>query len=156
MAGIGRGPTTLAALDGALLVAGIAHFNLIALTSVIPPGATIISHTGAATSNGGWGDRLYVVIAEQREERMGHEAWAAVGWVQDETTGRGLFVEHCGESRKQVEVSVEASLEAMASARGLDPTLAQIRVEGTQCDGTPCCALVVAVFAAAGWLGERP
>ena len=36
--GLGVGPTALAAFDAALLDAGVANYNLICLSSVIPPG----------------------------------------------------------------------------------------------------------------------
>jgi len=150
-AGIGRGPTTLAAFDSALLQAGAANFNLITLSSVIPLGSEVVSLEAGALPDGKWGDRLYVVMAEQREERIGHEAWAAIGWVRDAATGCGLMVEHYGESRTYVERAVEASLDAMTAERALDLGPAQIRIAGTRCDGTPCCALVVAVFCSIAW-----
>ena len=37
----GTGRTLLAAFDDALLAAGVANFNLITLSSVIPPGSSI-------------------------------------------------------------------------------------------------------------------
>jgi len=39
--GTGEGPTPLAAFDKALLAAGVENYNLIRLSSVIPPGAEI-------------------------------------------------------------------------------------------------------------------
>jgi arginine decarboxylase len=38
--GTGEGPTPLAAFDAALLDAGVANYNLILLSSVIPAGAS--------------------------------------------------------------------------------------------------------------------
>jgi arginine decarboxylase len=59
----GTGLTELAAFDAALLAAGVADRNLIRLSSVIPPGATIEQPSSPIESPGGWGDRLYVVLA---------------------------------------------------------------------------------------------
>ncbi len=98
-AAVGTGPTELAAFDDALLKVGAANFNLVRLSSVIPPASQVAERIGAIGSPGGtWGDRLYVVYAEQRAGRPGEQAWAGVGWVQDES-GRGLFVEHEGPPR---------------------------------------------------------
>ena len=99
----GTGPTTLAAFDAALIDAGIANFNLLRLSSVIPPDTDVVPVKGRATrATGEWGDRLYVVMAEMRTDRPGREAWAGIGWVQDDESGKGLFVEHEGHSEHQV------------------------------------------------------
>ena len=94
--GIGYGQTKLAAFDAALNQAWIANFNLIKLSSIIPPKSMIFEPAAEEIPNtltGGWGDRLYVVIAERREDTTGNDAWAGIGWVQDKKSGRGLFVE---------------------------------------------------------------
>src|SRR5882724_3759646 len=96
--GTGTGPTTLAAFDAALNDAGIANYNLLVLSSVIPPHTNVVVHDGRLdeTLPGEWGDRLYVVRAEQRADQPGEQAWAGIGWVQDPETHKGLFVEHEG------------------------------------------------------------
>ena len=64
---IGRGSTELAAFDAALVGAGVANFNLIRLSSVIPPNGEIVEVERCPfAQDGGWGDRLYAVYAEQR------------------------------------------------------------------------------------------
>jgi len=90
--GLGQGPTLLAAFDAALLDAGVANYNLICLSSVIPPGSHIERrrwHTPAEH----WGQRLNCVLSQMREDRPGHTAHAGIGWVRDASTGAGLFVE---------------------------------------------------------------
>ena len=149
---VGYGRTTLAAFDDALIKAGVGNFNLLRLSSVIPPETNVAVLDGAADVMGGWGDRLYVVMAEQRVDRPGREAWAGIGWVQHEETGRGLFVEHEGLSERQVRDDLECSLSALMEARPhvkFGPM--QSVVQGARCDGTPVCAMVVAVYEAAGW-----
>jgi Pyruvoyl-dependent arginine decarboxylase (PvlArgDC) len=68
--GFGTGPTRLAAFDAALREAGIANFNLILLSSVIPAGSELVDAGAAAEPRsppiGDWGDRLYIVLADQR------------------------------------------------------------------------------------------
>jgi arginine decarboxylase len=149
---VGQGPTTLAAFDDALLRNGVGNFNLVRLSSVIPPGTDVLPVTGRPDVVGDWGDRLYVVMAEMRVDRPGREAWAGIGWVQHEETGRGLFVEHEGLSEHAVRADIESSLSALVAAR---PTTEFGPIEsvlvGGQCDGEPICAMAVAVYEAEGW-----
>jgi len=98
------------------------------------------------------GDRLYVVMAEQRVDRPGREGWAGIGWVQHEETGRGLFVEHEANSERQVRDDIERSLSALMDARPhVSFGAINAVVQGVRCEGTPVCAMVVAVYEASGW-----
>ena len=45
--GAGTGPTRMAAFDAALHAAGVADFNLLRLSSVIPPSAVVSRSRGA-------------------------------------------------------------------------------------------------------------
>jgi arginine decarboxylase len=152
--GIGTGPTTLAAFDEALNVNGIANYNLLYLSSVIPPQATVTVQPGAIPAEimpGTWGDRLYVVMAEQRTDIVNEEVWAGIGWVQDPETKKGLFVEHEGHSEASVRNDIEASLRALMKTRGIDFGEINMAVKGAICDGTPICAMVVAAYQASDW-----
>ena len=149
---IGTGATTLAAFDDALLGCGVGNFNILRLSSVIPPETDVIPTDGAIDVLGDWGDRLYVVMAEQRVDRPGREAWAGIGWVQHEESGRGLFVEHEGLAEGQVRDDIERSLSALVEARpGVEFGPIQSVVAGARCEGDPICAMVVAVYESAGW-----
>lgn len=149
---IGHGSTTLAAFDRALLACGVGNFNLLRLSSVIPPETDVVTSSGPADVLGDWGDRLYVVMAEQRVDRVGRQAWAGIGWIQHEETGRGLFVEHEGFSEDQVHTDLEHSLSSLMEARP-NIEFGPIRsvVRGAECEGEPICAMAVAVYEAAGW-----
>lgn len=150
--GTGTGPTELAAFDGALRATGIANFNLIRLSSVIPPATEIVPVTGPVSPiEGEWGDRLYCVYAEQRVTEPGAEAWAGIGWVQDEESGKGLFVEHEGLSEHQVRSDIENSLGALVAGRPDTFGPPRMVVHGAVCDGTPTCAMAVAVYETATW-----
>jgi arginine decarboxylase len=150
--GTGLGPTKLAAFDGALRATGVANFNLIRLSSVIPPGTDVRPVLGpVAQIRGEWGDRLYVVMAEQRVDEPGEEAWAGIGWVQDAATGKGLFVEHEGLSEGSVRGDIEDSLEALVAGRPDEFGPPHVVVHGATCHDRPTCALVVAVYETAGW-----
>src|SRR5262245_11871721 len=92
---VGRGSTELGAFDAALVAAGAANFNVVRLSSVIPPHSEVVQVERCPfAEEGTWGDRLYAVYAEQRTSVPGEQVWAGVGWCQDPKTGRGLFVEH--------------------------------------------------------------
>jgi arginine decarboxylase len=55
--GVGTGPTALGAFDAALRNAGIENYNLISLSSVIPPAAEL-ERTRFTASPREYGDRL--------------------------------------------------------------------------------------------------
>lgn len=150
--GIGTGPTKLAAFDAALNHAGVANFNLIKLSSVIPPETDIqVSDKPLSGLPGDWGDRLYVVMAEERVDRPNAEAWAGIGWVQEKESGKGLFVEHEGHSEKSVREDITQSLEALMATRNVNFGEIQMEVVGRTCKHQPVCAMVVAVFQASDW-----
>ena len=155
-AAVGSGPTELAAFDDALLQVGAANYNLVRLSSVIPPGSQIADGPGAIESPGGaWGDRLYVVYAEQRASTRGEEAWAGVGWVQDEF-GRGLFVEHEGGCEVEVRRQIDASLAQLVRGRGLTFDRPRQRTVGGIVVDRPICALVLCAFETEAWAASRP
>lgn len=151
--GTGTGPTTLAAFDSALNDVGIANYNLLLLSSVIPPQTDVTVHDGHITEPmpGTWGDRLYVVMAEQRTDIPGQEVWAGVGWVQDAATGKGLFVEHEGHNESQVRDDIRNTLGALMKTRNVDFGSIHMQVAGRKCTGEPACAMVVAVYQASDW-----
>ncbi|MDZ7654020.1 MAG: pyruvoyl-dependent arginine decarboxylase [Burkholderiaceae bacterium] len=149
-AGIGRGPTELAAFDAALLDAGVANYNLICLSSVIPPGSRIVRERWRTPAHE-YGRRLYVVMSQMRESRPGHEAHAGVGWVRDEADGHGLFVELHDHDREQLGRDLRATLASMQASRGVDLGPAHTEIASARCDGEPVCALVIAVYGSTPW-----
>lgn len=154
--GEGSGGTTLSAFDAALADAGIANLNLLCLSSVIPPRTRVRcgSRTDAlaAFPEVAWGDRLYCVLAESRADRPGQEAWAGIGWWQDDD-GRGVFVEHHGHDEAEVTSDLECSLRECVARRGrcLERGRWHTAVNGTRCLDRPVCALVVATYETQGW-----
>ena len=149
--GTGKGHTKLAAFDMALNEAGVANYNLLKLSSVIPAGSKIKVKTPITQQPGKWGDRLYVVMAEKRIDTPNMEAWAGIGWVQDKATGRGLFVEHEGTNEQSVRRDIKASLEALQGIRQVDFGEIQMEVTGRTCTHDPVCALVIATYKANDW-----
>jgi arginine decarboxylase len=150
--GIGTGPTKLAAFDAALNHAGVANYNIIRLSSVVPPKTDIVVyHKPLQDLPGQWGDRLYVVMAEMRVDTPNAEAWAGIGWVQEKESGKGLFVEHEGNSEKSVCSDITQSLQALMATRNVDFGEINMKVTGRACKHEPVCALVVAVYQASSW-----
>lgn len=150
--GAGSGLTRLAAFDAALRSAGVGDLNLIRLSSVIPPGSTLLSVGADDQLHGAHGDRLYCVYAEAYASTPGDEAWAGVGWSRrDDGSGDGLFVEHHGLTRAGVELDVRLSLEAMSEGRGGHFEQEGVEVAHAQCEGHPVCALVVATYRVVPW-----
>src|SRR3990167_1698391 len=114
--GIGEGQTHLSAFDAALWDSGIANFNLIKLSSIIPPESKIKVEHLKNNGKKDFGNRLYVVLACKKESEKGREAWAGIGWVQTKD-GRGLFVEHEGAQQAEVIRLIKESLTDMVKYR---------------------------------------
>jgi arginine decarboxylase len=149
---VGRGATELAAFDAALVGAGVANFNLVRLSSVIPPNSEVVEVERCPfAQNGTWGDRLYAVYAEQRTRCPGEQVWAGVGWCQDRDTRRGLFVEHEGATERDVREQIAASLGDLQAIRGLDLGPIHTSVVGAMCTSAPTCALVICGYGTATW-----
>ncbi len=150
-AGTGVGPTELAAFDHALVNAGVANFNLIYLSSVLPPGSDVKVLDVPAKPAGNWGDRLYVVMAQKRTSQRNQEVWAGIGWMQDAKTKSGLLVEHEGHSEAEVKADIENSLQALAQNRNMKFGPIGMHIVGKKCVSLPVCALAVAVFESQSW-----
>lgn len=148
--GIGSGPTLLAAFDTALLDAGVANYNLICLSSVIPPGA-IVQRRRWHTPAHEWGRRLYCVLSQAREDRPGHQVHAGIGWVRDEAGGQGLFVELHDHDRERLDHDLRTTLETMQRNRGVAVGPAYTEIASARCDTDPVCALVIAVYRSEPW-----
>lgn len=156
--GIGEGKTPLSAFDAALKDAGVHNFNLIILSSVIPPKSVIKLRKFKAKSED-WGSKLYVVKAEIRSRQSGMYIGAALGWYQIED-GRGVFVEHeeIGETREAVESSLQQevhnSLHDLCRIRQLPVVERKLKMKMcvTRVTDQPTSALVIAVYKSEGWL----
>ena len=148
----GSGRTTLAAFHRALVALDLGHYNLVRLSSVMPPG-TVIDETGSVPApSGDWGDRLYCVFAEQRTSTPGEEAWAGMGWIHRlDDAGGGLLVEHEGGSEAFVADAITASLRDMAGSMDKEFSAPNYVLSGAKCLGEPVCALVIAPFEVTSW-----
>lgn len=143
-AGTGQGPTTVSAFDAALMNAGVTNWNLIHLSSIIPPGSEII-HQPIETPESEYGQCRMVVMSYFFAIEPGAQAWSGIGWAQDET-GKGIFVELRGASEEQVAEDIRLSLDSFKGRRRFPLGPNQSRLIGVTCKTEPVCALVVAVY----------
>jgi arginine decarboxylase len=151
----GRGGTVLSAFHEALVAVDLGYYNLVRLSSVIPP-RTKVDVTGKAPAPAGqWGDRLYCVYADQRATAPGEQAWAGIGWVQRHDGGGGLFVEHEGSSEDFVTHAISTSLRDLVAGREDEFAPPEWVVNGAVCTGEPVCSLVIAAYETAPWAGAR-
>ena len=149
------GGTTLSAFHNALVAVDLGHYNLVRLSSVIPP-ATAVDATGKApVPVGEWGDRMYCVYAEQSATLPGEQAWAGIGWVQRLDGHGGLFVEHEGPTEEYVRGAIQTSLRDLVAGREDEFSGPDWVLNGAVCTGDPVCSLVIAAYESAPWAGAR-
>jgi arginine decarboxylase len=148
-AGVGEGVTALSAFDAALQRVGAADYNLLRMSSVIPPDS-IVEVGPAAAREGQKGDRAHVVYASRGSVVPGEEVWAGVGWVQQED-GWGLFAEHDGATRDHVQRAIHATLEDMCARRPGRFGAIHVVVAGGSCGGKPVCAMALAMYGSQPW-----
>lgn len=155
-AGRGIGLTRLSAFDAALRDAGVADFNLVRLSSVIPPGGIVREVSGSEQLKGRIGDVLYCVYADSYASTPGEEAWAGVAWAQrgeaesgpdgTELAHSGVFVEHSGISQAMVDRDLQASLADLTRNRvGQFPHRGRL-LSSARCVDHPVCAIVIASY----------
>jgi len=143
--GAGTAPTELAAFDAALQQAGVAHFDLIRLSSLIPPGSRINVPQRWSALAGAWGDRPYALNAEHRVSAPGERACAGLGWVQNMETGAAVLVEH-HDNESAVETQLKATLDDLAARRPGRCSGPAWRIASAVCGIGPLAAVVVAAM----------
>lgn len=147
--GIGEGPTELSAFDSALYKAGISNYNLIRLSSIIPQGS-IIREDRYVTKSDEFGYKAYIVSAESIVSEKGNIACAGLGWIRRKD-GAGLFVEHYGNSVKEVQRLINTSLEHMRLQRKEQYGDIKSKISEIECVEFPVCAVVCAVYKIEKW-----
>lgn len=148
---VGHGITKIAAFDAALRDAGIANTNLIVLSSVIPPNPHIKFGIPNIPKER-FGDRLYVVKAENTTAVKGKSIASGIGWVMETNNAFGLFVEHMAETRGEVVDLIRCSLKDMTLGRSeYRFTQPKMKVEEAVCENQPVCCLVCAVYKLEKW-----
>lgn len=147
--GTGEGKTKINAFDRALLDAGIGDYNLIKLSSVIPESSEV--EVGRPElKEADYGDKLYIVLSESREDREGYEAWAGLGWTQEES-GKGIFMEASRDSKEEVEETIKLEIEDAKTYRDEDLKTSEVEIVGKECREGPVCSVVAAVYEDEDW-----
>lgn len=155
---IGQGNTLLSAFDSALNNAGVSNYNLLVLSSVIPPHSVIKKVKKYTTPPEEFGHKLYVVRAEMRSNKAKKFIAAGVGWYQLDD-GRGLFVEHelIADTKQAAKSDLESlitnSLHDLCDFRQIpfDPQNVNMQTSISQVKDKPACVLVIAVYKSEGW-----
>lgn len=156
--GKGEASTPLSAFDGALKAAGVYNYNLIFLSSVIPPGSNVVKMDKFETPGNEWGHKLYCVMAEERSTETGKFIAAGIGWYQFGDR-RGVFVEHhlIGDTKVAVESEIhfriKNSLKDLCKFRDMkwDDKNMKLEVSINQVKSSPASVLVMAVYQSEGW-----
>lgn len=151
----GHGRTHLSAFDHALLGAGVGDYNLVTLSSVIPPASRMVSwdpEDGIEDGlSGTHGDRLYCVLAAAYADQPGAEGWAGIGWVTEPSTGAGLFVEHTATSERELRRLLDTSLDDLVANRGGGYPDRGHALSVATCVDRPVCAITLAAYVTAPW-----
>jgi arginine decarboxylase len=160
ISGKGIGSTRLSAFDAALFDAGVHNYNLIYLSSIIPPNSVIEEADRYTPNESEFGYRLYVVKAEIRSNHPNYILGAGIGWCQFGKDGRGLFVEHelIGKDEdgvyEDLQKTITNSLNDLANARRIVINGSDINYRITIAkvpDGKSASALSMAVYKAERW-----
>lgn len=158
--GSGIGLTAMAAFDDALNKAGIANYNLIKLSSIIPPKTEIVLEKYSPQNGDEFGNRLYTVLAEMRSEVPGKTIGAGVGWYQW-GDNRGVFAEHHEmidkvDGKKMeglIRNNLEQTVQNLCEFRKIpfDKTKLNVVLEVKEVTKEPSSVLVAAVYKSEDW-----
>lgn len=158
VSGTGQAATLLSSFDEALSCCGVYNYNLIALSSVIPPGSKVVEQQKYQTPPNEYGQRLYVVKADMRSDQAGKVIAAGIGWYQWDD-GRGVFVEHETISSteegatQEMDFRINHSLEDLCHARHIpfSPDKIGRRVVISHVKDQPATVLALAVYKSEPW-----
>jgi arginine decarboxylase len=141
--GSATGPTSLAAYDAALADAGVANYNLVTLSSVIPAGPSI-EVVGTAPDLGPPGEGLNVVQSAATAP-PGERAAAGIGWAQSDS-GPGIFYEVDGTDPEVVRAEISEGLDSGKALRDWTFTEESIRTESATATDVYASAVVLATY----------
>lgn len=156
--GVGVGKTALSSFDAALKDVGVYNYNLIQLSSIIPPDSHVSKAKQYKTPEEEYGYKLYVVKAEMRSQETGKYIAAGIGWYQF-GDGRGLFVEHelIGETKVAIESEMEFritnSLKDLCQFRNIKFEVSKFNssISVAKVEDHPTCVLALSIYQSEGW-----
>ncbi|OHB18920.1 MAG: hypothetical protein A2666_05525 [Parcubacteria group bacterium RIFCSPHIGHO2_01_FULL_47_10b] len=147
--GKGVGDTLKSAFDEALFQIGIADFNIIYLSSILPQPAQIIEKKYPA-KEAQYANKMYAIVAQELTDIPGNEVWAGLAWARQKN-GKGLFVESHGDSKAFVENYLQSTMLDLMKRRGKKYGEISYHVAGLTCKTRPVCAMVAACYKSEGW-----
>jgi len=160
VSGVGEGQTLLSSFDAALKSAGVYNYNLLYLSSIIPPGSRVIEKDEYQTPENEYGHKLYVVRAVAQSDTVGTTISAGVGWYQL-PDGRGVFVEHEifssklteTEAAEKLKETIVASLKDICQFRqfDFDENNVRYKIETQRVGDKPKTLVVIAVYKSEEW-----
>lgn len=145
---LGRGKTPLSAFDDALFEVGVANYNLIKLSSIIPVGAKI-KKKKIESLNKEYGFRLYAVY-DYKIAVKNESAWAGLGWFQ-KNNGQGVFVEHSGTNKKEVERLIKMSILELKKRRKFKGKYNKLIIGQKNKSKFFICSLAIAKYKVESW-----
>lgn len=155
---MGTGSTKLSAFDSAIKDAGVYNYNIIHLSSIIPPKSTLLIEKFPSYPKE-YGYKLYAVLAETRSETRGNYIGAGLGWYQFKDS-RGVFFEHMAEGKdkevveKKLTAGIYSSLKDLCESREIKfiKKKAGILTSYTTVLKQPTCVVVVAAYKTTDWV----
>ncbi len=157
---VGEGNTELSAFDNALSNCGVLNYNLIRLSSVIPPNTELIKIDKYHTPESDWGNKLYCVQAEMRSHKKGEALACGIGSYMIEGDKKGVFVEHETKGgtdeqavRDTIEQDIKSSLSDLCLHRGIefDESRVDMIITSAIAGDRPTCVLALAIYQAENW-----
>jgi arginine decarboxylase len=156
--GKGEGQTLLSAFDAALKDCGVHNYNLIYLSSIIPPDSHVIQTDQFQAPAEQYGYKAYVIKAEERSNSIGTAIGAGLGWYQFED-GRGVFVEHhvqANDEKRAGEIlqsSITKSIQDLCAFREIpfQQDKAHSAVSITTVQNKPTCVLALTIYHTEAW-----
>lgn len=112
--GTGEGATPLSAFDAALANGGIHNYNLVTLSSVIPPD-TAVNVSGSHDRAWPVGSCVGTVLSKHTSTVTGETIAAGLGWAQ--ANEGGVFFESSAESAANVEERLTRGIDTAQSIR---------------------------------------
>lgn len=160
VSGAGEGQTLLSSFDAALKTTGVHNYNLLYLSSIIPPGSTVkaVEHYSAPENE--YGHKLYVVRAVAQSSAPGTTLGAGIGWYQL-PDGRGMFIEHeltsaaideAGMEQK-IRQLIHQSLQDLCQFRQVpfDPAAVHDSITAQRVGDRPKTVVTIAAYQAERW-----
>lgn len=147
VSGGGEGRTAVGAFDAALADAGIADYNLVEFSSIIPPDATVVTR---GTYEGAYpvGTPVGVVLASAHAD-PGRTAAAGLGWVI--AVEGGVLMETGGDSEATCRESLRKALADARQHRNWDWTHDEMIIRSFPAEGNTdrrSAVVVAAVYEA--------